>query len=63
MHIDELADEQREQIYRGSALLATGAARAYYNELTALLSGCSDPPSDRTINTLIQIARRKSQPL
>jgi hypothetical protein len=59
MHIDQLSDEHLDHIHAGSAPLEPHDRRAYYNEILALLSGCSDPPSNRTVIDLVRLAQGK----
>jgi hypothetical protein len=57
VHIDELSDEHLNHIHAGSYPLEPHDRRAYYNEIFALLSGCSDQPSNRTIIDFVRLAQ------
>jgi hypothetical protein len=57
MRLEDLDDMHFYIVYRGAEPLATGDRRGYFNEILALLGGCS--LSARVVSDLVALAQRK----
>jgi hypothetical protein len=59
VHLDQLDQQHRDDIYHGAAPLEPEDRRGYFNEVLAMLAACSAPPSHGVIRNIIAVAQRR----